>query len=232
MAMQPDVRSPVTASEPPTGEPASLLAAGAPGRPLRVGAIVLAAGASTRMGTPKQLLDYRGQPLLLHTVQALLESPAWPVIVVLGAFAEQIRPVLARLPVLTVETPAWPEGMAASIRTGITTLQQFSRTMEAALIALCDQPAFSPPVVTQLIAAQRNSRCSIVAARYGGRHGVPALFLKQHFAALAALTGEQGARNLLTGEISPVAHVDLPELAFDLDTPADYAALQPRPGPL
>lgn len=180
------------------------------------------------MGTPKQLLLHEGRPLLVHTVEALLGSPTWPVIVVLGAFAEQIRPALARLPVLTVETPAWPEGMAASIRTGVTTLQQFSRAMDAALITVCDQPAFSPGAVTRMIATQADSGCSIVAARYGGRQGVPALFLKQHFATLAALTGEYGARNLLTGEAGTVAHVELPELAFDIDTPADYAALQPK----
>lgn len=209
----------------------SKAAAGAARRPLRVGAIVLAAGASTRMGTPKQLLDCHGQPLLVHTVEALLASPAWPVIVVLGAFAEQIRPVLARLPVLAVETPAWPEGMAAAIRTGVTTLQQFSRAMDAALITVCDQPAFAPGVVTRLLAAQRESGCSIVAARYGGHPGTPALFLQPHFTSLGALTGEQGARSLLGGETAPVAHVEVPELAFDLDTPGDYAALLAKPPP-
>ncbi|PTX91503.1 nucleotidyltransferase family protein [Opitutus sp. ER46] len=193
-------------------------------RPPRVGAIILAAGASTRMGSPKQLLPIEGKPLLVRTVESALGAPVWPVIVVLGAHAEQIRPALAHLPVLTVENPAWPEGMASSIRAGITALQQFSRMMDAVVIALCDQPAFSSTTVVQLITAHRTTGRTIVAARYANRRGAPALFLREHFPALAALTGEEGARPLLQGDTFPVATVDLPELAVDLDSPADYAS--------
>lgn len=192
------------------------------------GAVILAAGASTRMGTPKQLLELGGQPLLLRAVDAALASSAWPVVVVLGAQVEQIRPVLARRPVLIAENPAWPEGMAASIRAGVTTLRQFSRNLDAALIALCDQPAFSSDVIAQLVARQRATGRSIVAAHYAGRNGAPALFLREHFAALTALTGEEGARALLNDHPASLATVDLPQLAQDLDTPADYAAAQPK----
>jgi molybdenum cofactor cytidylyltransferase len=193
----------------------------------RFGAVILAAGESARMGTPKQLLTIGGQPLILRTVQAALDSAAWPVVVVLGAHAEKIRPVLARLPVLVAENPAWNEGMAASIRVGVTTLRQFSRQLDAALVALCDQPAFSAGVISQLVETQRSSGRSIVAARYSGRHGAPALFLREHFETLTHLTGEEGARALLNGSPERVAGVDLPALAVDLDTPADYAAVQP-----
>ena len=202
---------------------------------LRFGAIILAAGASTRMGTPKQLLEIGGRPLLVRAVEAALAAPVWPVVVVLGAHAEKIRPVLARLPVLVTENPAWSEGMAASIRAGIATLRQFSRHLDGALVALCDQPAFSADTIAQLIAAQRTTGRSIVAARYGGRNAAPALFLREHFSALAELTGEEGARALLnsdpdlsSGALAKedrVASVDLPALALDLDTPADVVAL-------
>jgi molybdenum cofactor cytidylyltransferase len=180
------------------------------------------------MGSPKQLLVHDGKPLLVRAVEAALASPAWPVVVVLGAHAEKIRPVLAKLPVLITENPAWSEGMASSIRAGVTTLQQFSRHLDAALIALCDQPAFSAETIAQLIAAQRASGRSIVAARYANRHGAPALFLRNHFPALAHLTGEEGARALLNDDSARVAPVDLPALAIDLDTPADVAALAAR----
>jgi molybdenum cofactor cytidylyltransferase len=190
---------------------------------MRMGCVVLAAGASTRMGTPKQLLEIKGQTLLVRAVAAALASPVWPVVVVLGAHAENIRPVLARLPVLVVENPTWSEGMASSIRVGITTLRQFSRTLDGALVALCDQPAFSAETIGQLISAQRAMRRSIAAARYNGRFGAPALFLREHFAALAELTGEEGARLFLNGDPDRVAAVDLPALAVDLDTPEDYA---------
>ena len=197
-----------------------------PSPPLRIGAVILAAGASTRMGEPKQLLPLDGRPLIVRAAETALASCAWPVVVVLGAHAEKIRPALARLPVLVVENSAWPEGMASSIRVGIATLQQFSRTLDGALLALCDQPAFSADIIAQLIAAQRTTRRGIVAARYAGRNGAPALFLKEHFPALAALTGEQGARELLNDHPDRMTAVELPALTHDLDTPADYAALK------
>lgn len=176
------------------------------------------------MGEPKQLLPLQGQPLVLRAVQAALATEAWPVVVVIGAHADQVRPLLAKHPVLIAENPAWEEGMASSLRAGIAVLQQFSRSLAGAIVALCDQPGFTADVVARLIAAQRQTGRSIVAARYQDRNGAPALFLHQHFAALAALTGEQGARTLLNSLSAEIATVDLPALAVDLDTPADYAA--------
>jgi molybdenum cofactor cytidylyltransferase len=114
--------------------------------------------------------------------------------------------------------------MASSLRTGLTALQQFSRALDAAVVALCDQPAFSADVIARLVAQQRATGRSIVAARYNDRNAAPALFLRQHFTELAALTGEEGARTLLNAAPDRVATVELPELAADLDTPADYAA--------
>ncbi len=180
------------------------------------------------MGSPKQLLMVDSQPLVVRAVEAALASSAWPVVVVLGAHAEKIRPLFARHPVLVAENPAWNEGMASSIRAGVTTLRQFSRELDAALVALCDQPAFSADVIAQLVAAQRATGRSIVAARYHDRNGAPALFLREHFETLIHLTGEEGARALLNGLPERVAAVDLPALALDLDTPADYAALQQK----
>lgn len=179
------------------------------------------------MGTPKQLLELEGNPLVVRAVEAALASPAWPVVVVLGAHGEKVRPALARLPVLIAENAAWVEGMSSSIRTGVTTLRQFSRALDAALFALCDQPAFSTAVIAQLVAAQRATGRSIVAARYGGRNGAPALFLREHFVTLGGLTGEEGARMLLNGDPARVAAVDVPDLAFDLDTPGDVATQNP-----
>jgi molybdenum cofactor cytidylyltransferase len=194
----------------------------------RFGAVILAAGPSSRMGTPKQLLEIGGQTLLAQTVESALASGAWPVVVVLGANAEKIRPILAKLPVIVTENAAWAEGMAASIRAGITTLRQFSRALDAAVLALCDQPAFSADTIAQLVAAQRSTGRSIVAAHYAGRHGAPALFLRDHFSTLVALTGEEGARALLNDDPARVASVDLPALAVDLDTPEDVDALRQR----
>lgn len=190
----------------------------------RFGTIILAAGGSSRMGQPKQLMLCGGQPLVVRAAEAALTSPAWPVVVVLGANAAAIRPALSRLAVLIAENPAWAEGMASSIRAGIAALQQFSRSLDAALLALCDQPAFSDDIIRRLVAAQSSTGRGIVAANYRGRNAAPALFRREYFSQLAALTGEEGARHLLNGDPSQVAAVPLPELALDLDTPQDYAA--------
>jgi molybdenum cofactor cytidylyltransferase len=214
----------------PPPKPSHAGAAGSPSTsdrpaPFRFGAVILAAGASTRMGTPKQLLVVDGQPLVVRAVAAALASEAWPVIVVLGAQADKIRPALSRLPVLIAMNSAWAEGLATSIRVGVATLQQFSRQLDGALFALCDQPAFSADTIARLVAAQRDGGRSIVAARYQGKPGAPALFLREHFSALSALTGDEGARQLLNDQPGRVSAVDLPELGVDLDTPADYASL-------
>lgn len=191
----------------------------------RCGLVILAAGASRRMGSPKQLIEIDGRPLLVRAIEAALAAPVWPVVVVLGANAVAIRPVIGHLPVLVVENPAWSEGMASSIREGVATLRQFSRTLDAAVLALCDQPGFSAATVESLLAAHRATTRGIVAARYAGRLGAPALFAREHFAALTALTGEEGARDLLNADPARVAAVELPELARDLDTPADLEGL-------
>ena len=171
------------------------------------------------------MIEVGGKALMVRAVEAALASAAWPVVVVLGAHAEKSRPLLARLPVLVAENPAWAEGMASSLRAGVGTLRMFSRALDGALVAVADQPAFSAEVIARLVAARTakvpQTGHGIVAARYAGRLGVPALFGCKHFAAMAALTGEDGARHFLAAHAAETAAVDLPELAVDLDTPED-----------
>ena len=190
----------------------------------KTAAIVLAAGASTRMGRPKQLLEIEGQALIVRTVNACLDAGLWPVVVVLGANFELIKPALARLPVVCVVNAGWAEGMASSLRTGIAALGQFSRTVPAALICLCDQPGFNAQAAQKLESALgAETEKGIAAARYDGRLGAPVIFRRKYFAELSALTGDQGARVLLKSRAEEVVAVDLPELAVDIDTPEDYA---------
>lgn len=178
------------------------------------------------MGSPKQLLVIDGETLLARTIETLLAAPLWPVVVVVGANADLLRPMLARYPVLIADNPAWPEGMASSIRTGITTLRQFSRDLTGAVVSVCDQPTLESRHLVALLGAARASGRTLAAARYRDRLGVPAFFAREHFSSLQSLTGEEGARTLLNRDPACVAAVDLPELALDLDTPADVAALR------
>lgn len=190
----------------------------------RWGVVLLAAGQSARMGQPKQLLHVDGRPLVVRAAEEALASEAWPVIVVVGAHANRVKPALIRHPVLLAENPAWEEGMASSIRTGLATLECFSRAIDGVVVALCDQPGFSADSLRLLVQQQRETGAGIVAARYLNRLGAPALFTRRYFPALHALNGDEGARHVIVSAVgaSDAAEVPLPELGVDLDTPEDY----------
>ncbi len=194
----------------------------------RVGCVILAAGAGSRLGQPKPLLALGDRPLVVRAAEAALASPAWPVVVVAGAHTAAIRSALAALPVLVADNPAWAEGMASSLRAGLATLRCFSREIDAAVFALCDQPHFRAEVITRLIARQHASGVGIVAARYSGKLGAPALFTSAHFGTLESLQGDHGARDLIAAAYArgDAAAEDFPELALDIDTPADQVRAQ------
>jgi len=197
---------------------------------LGCGCIILAAGGSTRLGRPKQLVEVNGSTLLERTIQAALgTTDLWPVIVVIGAKAELIRPVLRSYPVLIAENPAWSEGIASSLRVGLNTLDLFSTQIGSTLITLCDLPHISPQVFQTLLATQSERKSDLVAARYQNHPGAPALFGRKHFATLSQLTGDEGARTLFR-KIPPgeITTVDLPLLSVDLDTPADFEQITGR----
>jgi molybdenum cofactor cytidylyltransferase len=192
-------------------------------RPVRLGAIVLAAGGSSRMGSSKQLLQLRGISLVARATDAALDSGARPVVVVVGADAEKVRAAVAGRPILAPLNPDWATGLASSIRVGISALLAADGTLDAVVVAPCDQPGLSAEVIGQLTDTHRSTG-RIAAARYGGRNGAPAVFGRGHFATLSALSGDEGARRLLNADLRAVATVDLPALGADLDTPADVAA--------
>ncbi len=146
-------------------------------------------------------------------------------VVVLGAHAEKIRPAIAALPVSIAENTAWPEGMASSLRAGFSALAPRLPQLDAVLIALCDQPHFSATAIRLLEKALSGS-ATIAATRHGDFAGVPAVFTRTHFADLAALHGEQGARALIAAHRATTATVEIPALSIDIDTPADLAHLR------
>jgi molybdenum cofactor cytidylyltransferase len=191
--------------------------------PVKLGAILLAAGGSSRMGAVKQLLEVGGKPMVARAVDAALGSGARPVVVVLGANAEAVGAAIAERPVIAARNAHWEEGMASSLRTGLAAALAADPSLGAVLLAPCDQPALSADVI-RLLASLHRATGRTSAARYHGRNGAPAVFGRDHFGALMALRGDEGARRLLNSESERVAAIDLPQLGADFDTPADYAA--------
>lgn len=194
-----------------------------------IGLVILAAGSSSRLGTPKQLLPYEGESLLRRAAEIALLSSCRPVVVVLGAAAEEIRPEIQELDVVPVENPNWAEGMSASLRVGLETAERIALDpLDAIVLMVCDQPLLTAAVLDRLVAEYRASACPIVASAYGGTTGVPALFDRSHFPELKGLTGAQGAKQLLRRYPDQTHTVPFPEGAIDIDTTADYARLDPH----
>ena len=190
-----------------------------------VAAIVLAAGGSTRLGQPKQLVRYRGRALIRHAVDAALGAGCRPVVVVLGAHADDCAVELRRLPACLVHHPTWRAGMAGSIRAGLDALADLAAKPDAALFCLCDQPHVSAETLRPLLAAHQFYGARIVASECAGTLGAPALFHASFFEELRALRGDEGARRLFArfpGEVAAVPHATA---ALDLDTPTDLERL-------
>lgn len=201
---------------------------GTMGRTGDIGIVLLAAGESARMGQPKQLLSYKGKTLLRHAVETALTLQASPIIVVLGAHSESIRPELDDLPVGIVENSDWRGGMGYSLRAGLQALQSGWPQTAAALFLLCDQPHITSELLCRLEQEWRHG-ATLAATQYETRHGVPAIFDAMWFPELLALQGAEGARQLLAKYADRVIAIPFPPGAIDVDDPADYAALLSQP---
>jgi len=188
-----------------------------------VSAIILAAGASRRMGQPKQLMEVEGEAFVRRAARVALEAICDPVIVVLGYRAEEVGASLTGLPVATVINTAWDEGMASSIRAGINAVPQGAT---AALLLACDQPAVDTAFLAAMMHAHHGEQDRIIAAAYEGAVGIPALFPRRCFESLEGLTGDRGARALL--EAAEVLSLPLPGGGMDVDTTVDYEEMRRR----
>ena len=190
-----------------------------------IAGIVLAAGQSSRLGRPKQLLPVHGEPLLRHTLRHVLESSLEKVIVVVGHEADAIRDAIADLPVDVALNADAARGQSTSVCVGLAALPAEA---EAVVFILGDQPGIDPHVIDALIASWRESGAPILAPLYEDGMGNPVLFDRRVFPELAVIEGDTGARPVVrayheSGELFlvPVAGTSPP----DVDTEADYAAL-------
>ena len=188
------------------------------------GIILLAAGASTRLGKPKQLLAYQGKTLLQHALQVAVDTCASPVMAVIGAGADIFEQEI-KYPVQAVINNQWEEGMASSIRCGLTQLLNVEPATKAVIIMVCDQPFVTAQLFQDLITKYEQSGKAIVASSYKNSLGTPALFDKTIFAALLELKGDTGAKKLMKANPNQVDEVQFPMGEIDIDTEADYERL-------
>ncbi len=185
---------------------------------------ILAAGESARLGRPKQLIDWPGEPMLRHLCREALATGC-PVAVVLGAHSASIRPAIADLPLQIIENAAWRDGMAGSIRAALT-----DDAMDSILLMVCDQPLVTTHTLGALINAEKPRGSLIVASAYAGTLGVPAIFDRALFEELRQLQGAQGAKALIQRHRAQVCSVPFPAGEQDLDTPDDLERLQTGSG--
>lgn len=179
---------------------------------MSIAAVVLAAGASRRLGEPKQLVRLGGETLLEHAVRVAREAGCSPVIVVLGAEYVQVLTGCSLGDVVTVINDNWMEGMGSSIRFGVHAVRNVASEAEGVVVMTCDQPVVTVDHLQRLMTSR-----AVTASRYAGRNGVPVFFPKEHFDVLTTLSGDEGARELLPN----AGYEELMGGELDVDTAED-----------
>ena len=181
---------------------------------------MLAAGAATRFGAPKQLAELDGVPMLEHALRAITAVPLGRVVVVLGSGADEIAAGVNLFGAEPLICSRWDEGQSASLACGLAALEP----CEAVVVTLGDQPRISPDAIRRVIAARNGA--AAVRATYAGKPGHPVLLERELFGPLRDVSGDKGARNLLLSvQVHDVPCDDLGG-GEDVDTPAELDALR------
>lgn len=194
------------------------------------GIILLAAGNSSRMGSPKQLLMYQGKTFLERIIDTASEifDPNH-IVLVLGARHHEISSVIKNKNIHVIINENWESGMASSIQSGMKVLLNNFPEMDKCFISVCDQPYLTSDVFLEMIQLHETSSKEIVVAQYADTLGVPALFSKKYFNPLIKLTGEQGAKKIIQQNMNDVESFQFEKGAVDIDTPSDYNHLKTKP---
>jgi len=186
--------------------------------------ILLAAGESSRLGTPKQLLKYKGKSLMQHTID-LTKIFGLDTVIVLGASTDQIMENIEVYDAKIVQNLNWYEGLASSIRCGLNHALSLNGDTEAVIFVLCDQPFLSVDILKNIMEVYQKSGQPIIHCRYDEAFGPPTLFHKSLFPELMLLQGAQGAKKVVEKFPKKVAFVDFPNGKWDIDTLQDYQSL-------
>lgn len=191
----------------------------------KIGAILLAAGGSTRLGQPKQLVQYNGETLIRRAAKALIEARCSPVVVVLGGEIDGSRSELTDLAVDIVINDEWRSGMSSSIRQGLDHLTEIEHDSNAVLITLCDQPQIDSDFLARFVERYKKDKPEIIATDHDGVKGVPAIFSSNMFDQLLSLAGDKGARDMIRRS-DKVATIRADTVFSDIDTPEDLQKLE------
>jgi molybdenum cofactor cytidylyltransferase len=191
-----------------------------------VGAVILAAGGSSRLGQPKQLLSFQSESLMRRAVRSALEAGCTCIVVVAGHACDRIEIELRGTPAVVVENAEWQRGLGTSVRCGLRHLLSSRPEIDAAVLLACDQPFLDASVIGSLIETQEKSGKPIVASSYASTLGVPALFHRSCFESLLALPDDSGAKMLIESRSAEVARIKFEKGAIDIDTPGDFEQIR------
>ena len=187
--------------------------------------VIIAAGESKRLGSPKQLLLLDKDSILNRLIKMVQKAVDFPIYLILGASAEKIKAQLPNVNLNIVENTEWQEGMGSSIRSGVKAVAESANQHDGVLILVCDQPYLSESAIQSLISLQAIKNTAIVASFYANIAGTPALFHKSVFSDLLALKGDQGAKRIIQERDQELAKLQFEKGVLDIDTPEDYQQL-------
>ena len=187
--------------------------------------LMIAAGESKRMGSPKQLLVVEGETIINRMIHIVKKAVNFPTYVILGAFAETIQAQFPNLEINIVNNTHWQEGMASSIRLGLNTAKAQIPALDCVMVVLCDQPYITESTITALLQLQKEKDTPMAAAYYDDVMGTPALFHSSIFNELLSLKGDMGAKRIIQSRPEEVAKLHFEKGLLDIDTKEDYQAL-------
>ncbi len=193
--------------------------------PKNIAIVILAAGASSRMGQAKQLLPWQDTTLLGNAIRNAKASHTNSVTVVLGANAEAIRNEISESQIAIVENLGWASGLGSSIACGTNFLIRKKNKPNGILVMLADQPLIDAAYLNAMMAAFNPQQEMIIATAYQDRAGVPALFSKDYYKKLTKLDDDFGAKKIIDGDKKKVSILDLGQITVDIDTKSDYKKL-------